>query len=263
MTNPKTYPCLTCGKEYQTPSGLRKHVKKCKDKDNTEIKNAFNIEDGVDALYENESIDNPVRENSVQDNDREKISLENKLTNMFLNNPSINLNKPVDYNYNDTIRAMSIEELRIRIREIEYSLSTKLDRRYSDTLLKCGSVFLGGIFGIGDELEKRNSEDEFLRQSAQELLSFRCGLASLPAEIKVAGLFTTNFVDIYTTKRREVNKINKAQALIKKQQQEKLNELKKIQEESRNASKLSEDIDTDAEDEIFDGELDAFGNPTY
>lgn len=223
-----TYSCLKCSKEYNTRGGLSKHNKKCDKKVSDEQQEVIDILNNAyfgDEIEEITNEDKVVAKNDIQKlqqqqqinispNDIE--ALRNELTMLFINNPTINLTKKVETNYMELINKMSIEELKIRILEIKQNLSTKLDRRYSDMALKGASFLVGSVLGISNELEKVNSADELLSQSAQELLTFRLGLFALPAEVKTSGLFFLNVVDTFIQKQKELQKQRDSEEVIRK-----------------------------------------------
>lgn len=220
----KKYFC-DCGKGYITRSGLRKHKKKCNEKDNND-----NIMDDFDT--NNEIVNNDVEE----EDEREKQVLKQQLTALYLHNPSIKLDKPINTEYLELIDNMSVKELRMRLMEIKQNLTTKLDRRFSDTFISIGSVLVGSVLGISEELEVVNLNDQLLCESAQETLSFKLGLFALPAEIKTSGLFLVNTLSVYTEKMKREQKLKNEKRkllLLQQEEQRKLKEISKKPEENK------------------------------
>jgi hypothetical protein len=212
--------CKNCGNGYITRSGLSKHSKKCKDnKGNQEHTNLMNAFDNGKNTTEEEKKEEAKKEEQKKQEPSamEKMYLEHELQGLYIANPTIRLDRPVNLDYVKMIRGMSVEELKMRILEIKQNLSTKLDRRYSDCGIRAASFLVGSILGIEKELTEVNSKDELLGLSAQETLSFRLGLFALPAEVKLGGIFTLNVVDTKISQMRANKKKNDEK---KKQQQQ-------------------------------------------
>ena len=211
-----------CGTGYITRSGLSKHKKKCVDKkSNKEQKDLMDIFNAGKTTPEEKKIEEQKQEQSKQEPSvREQAYLQQELVALYINNPSIHLDKPVNLDYINLIKNMSGEELKMRIMEIKQNLSTKIDRRYSDCGIRAMSFLVGTVLGIEKELQEVNSKDQLLGTSAQEVLTFRLGLFALPAEVKTSGIFLLNTVDTKINKmrinREKNNKKKKEQDLKKK-----------------------------------------------
>jgi len=220
-----------CGKSYSTKSNLNKHKKSCssikKEQENSNLMNQLNLGMEQSIKQPSQSLQE-LDTSSMSENElHELMKLQEELLNLFLNNPSsVDLTKSVNTNYMEQIKSMNKEELQTRIMEIKHNLSSKLDRRYSDSLVSFGSLMLGSLMGIGKELEKKQMEDELLCKSSQELLSYRLGLFQLPPEVKVAGISVLNIVDCMKDK-------YKAQLSKPKQVKQIEKEVKQLQEKGK------------------------------
>lgn len=210
----KKHLCKICGRGFTTKGNRNKHENKGKcGAAETELNQQFN------SVVEDEPTAQPEPQVNQQQEAMETAMYQQELLALFLNNPTIKLDKPINLDYIQLINTMSLQELKMRCLEIKQNLSTKLDRTFSDTLIKSCSFLVGKMLGISEELEEVNSKDELLGQSCQELLSFRLGLFALPAEYKVSGLFVVNTVNTkLAVMKREVKKA-KLLAEVQLQQQ--------------------------------------------
>jgi hypothetical protein len=180
----KKFKCEFCGKEFKSKKGYQNHVKKFHSE--TEEKSEIDYDD-MSVLtedFENMDISNFQPQNELN-------KLKKELENLILNNPSIDLERPVNTTFLERINNMSVEELKARIFNAKRELNGKLDLKISDGALSLVNQVIGRILGCCEELEQEVMKDQLLRESTKELLSMNL-LSKIPSQIKVAGLYSLN-----------------------------------------------------------------------
>ena len=188
----KTYPCEYCGKVLTTRKGWKKHIQKfhpdAGQQQDKEFIDTFDIETGSvvgdltgEIMHAEPSID--------LQNERELQKLRRELESIIMNNPSIDIESPVNTTLLQKIQSMSIEELKARIFNAKRALNSKLDLKISDGALSLVNQVIGRMLGCVKELEDAVMNDYLLRESTKDLLSFNL-LAKIPSQIKVAGLYS-------------------------------------------------------------------------
>lgn len=187
-TERKTYVCENCGRKYKTNSGLFKHLRKC-DNTKNEVYDQLNTENKPVRTFMGQVIPQQVQ---VAQKSAEESRVNTELLSMLINNPNINLSSSITPDLMDKLNRMTIEEKKLKIFELKRKVGNMLDARYSDTFVSLATTLIGGILGCKAELSAINEGDKLLKESAQELISYKLGLAFLPPEIKCSGLFITN-----------------------------------------------------------------------
>ena len=185
----KTYTCEYCGKVLTTRKGWKKHIQKFhpdagqqQDKD---IIDTFDVETGsVVGDFTGE-----IMHTEPSKEQRELEKLRKELESIIMNNPSIDIESPVNTTLLQKIQSMSIEELKARIFNAKRALNSKLDLKISDGALSLVNQVIGRMLGCVKELEDAVMNDHLLRESTKDLLSFNL-LAKIPSQLKVAGLYS-------------------------------------------------------------------------
>lgn len=193
----KKFKCEFCGKDFKSKKGYQNHVKKFHNE--TEEKSEID--------YENMSVLTEDFENMDISNfepNNELVKLKKELENLILNNPSIDLEKPVNTTILERINNMSIEELKARIFNAKRELNGKLDLKISDGALSLVNQVIGRILGCCEELEQEVMKDNLLRESTKEMLSMNL-LSKIPSQVKVAGLYSLNVGTALNKKKSKQN----------------------------------------------------------
>lgn len=170
----KKFKCEFCNKEFKSKKGHLNHIKKFHATDESD-----NVSISSDFSFTEEP---PLAELS---------KLKKELENLILNNPSIDIDRPVNTTILERINGMTVEELKARIFNAKRELNGKLDMKISDGALSMINQVVGRLLGCCEELEQEVMKDALLRESTKELLSMNV-LSKIPSQIKVAGLYSLN-----------------------------------------------------------------------
>lgn len=193
----KKFKCEFCGKEFKSKKGWQNHVKKFHGEQ----------EEKSDIDYDNMTIITEDYDNLDISNfqpQSELTKLKKELENLILNNPSIDLERPVNTTVLEKINNMSVEELKARIFNAKRELNGKLDLKISDGALSLVNQVVGRILGCCEELEQEVMKDQLLRESTKEMMSMNL-LSKVPSQIKVAGLYSLNVGTALTKKKSKQN----------------------------------------------------------
>jgi hypothetical protein len=202
----KKFKCEFCGKEFKSKKGYQNHVKKFHSE--TEEKSEIDY-DNMSVLTEDFEHQNDawLRDNMDISNfqpQNELNKLKKELENLILNNPSIDLERPVNTTFLERINNMSVEELKARIFNAKRELNGKLDLKISDGALSLVNQVIGRILGCCEELEQEVMKDQLLRESTKEMMSMNL-LSKIPSQVKVAGLYSLNVGSALNKKKSKQN----------------------------------------------------------
>jgi hypothetical protein len=201
----KKFKCDYCNKHFKSKKGHKNHIKKFHSNNVRDF--TIDDNDNDNDIISEEDIANLLDIEDFQSPDKEFLKLKQELENIILNNPSINIDEPVNTLVLEKINNMSIEEIKARIFHAKRALNSKLDCKISDGALGIVNQVVGRLLGCVDELESAVMSDDLLRQSTKDLLSMNI-LTKIPSQIKVAGLYSVN---VGYALNQAKNKINKFQ----------------------------------------------------
>lgn len=119
----------------------------------------------------------------------ELSELREKLALIATRNPEI-VTKPLSVN-TKAIDAMNIQELRLRVSMGRQAAANQIDGSVSQQLISLTNQLAGGLLGCAEELHESTSNDKLLQGTTREYLSMNI-LDSIPAELKIAGLYSSH-----------------------------------------------------------------------
>ena len=125
-------------------------------------------------------------------NEAEREKLQRELLSLAEINPDV-VSKPVSTELSSKINEMSIEELKARISQGRRVVSKKLDNSVADQFLTLTNSVAGNLLGCYEELQESTQQDELLKESTRDFLSFNL-LNLIPLEVKLGGLYSSHIV---------------------------------------------------------------------
>lgn len=188
----KKFICPHCEKEFKSKNGWKKHIEKFHPESDNESQLSYQLTE-----YENPQLKGNLGLPNISN---DLHILRSELQNLLLNNPSLNIDEPVNTTSFEKINNMTPDELRARIFNAKRSLNNRLDHKISDGTLSFCNQIVGRLLGCVEELEEEIRNDEMLRDSTKELLSFNL-LSKIPVNIKVAGLYSIDVASALNKKR--------------------------------------------------------------
>ena len=137
-----------------------------------------------------------------------------QLANLSVHNPEV-LTRPINYENQQIINEMTIDELKQRCLLGQRASCSKLDDSVTQNIITITNQLTGSLLGCIEELEQSTQQDKLLHATTKEYLSLNI-LDAISTEIKVLGLYASHVASsFYKSRKNKIVEIVEAENIEK------------------------------------------------